>query len=291
MALFARASSPISLSARPRWTKASPDGAAACDVGQLAQRRQRRPALAREDVGAVGEHRETAGAGITGVVPDRVLVVGDGACRQAGDAFLQALEEEFDGAFLDFGRHVEALFARVNQEVADVGRQPVLVLGEVSPQAEATVWRLHAGQPGDGLVEHFGPLCLGEGFEREFACRRRVDEDVRIGAAGRLLGAAVGVAQQALHGVAHVDRRLVRDGQRRGHVCRRKPPSSASRTSMLSPGAMESRLSTVWRGVGACTCSGKRRSILTRGLSTRTCISVRPRALPASIGMRRLRFC
>jgi hypothetical protein len=127
------------------------------------------------------------------------------------------LRRKLDGALLDFGRHVEALFARVNQEVADVGRQPVLVLGEVSPQAEATVWRLHAGQPGDGLVEHRGALGLGEGLERELPRRRRVDEDVRIGAAGRLLGAAVGVAQQALHGVAHVDRRLVRDGQRRGH--------------------------------------------------------------------------
>ena len=181
---------------------------------QRAQRGQRCLALPRQHVGAVGEHTEAAGAGVAPVVPDAVLVVVERAARQAGNALLQPGEQEVDGLLLHFRRHRETLLARVEQEVGDVGREPVLVLVDVAPQAEAAVRRLHAGEPADGLVEHLGALRLRVGLEPELLGRGFVDEDVRVGSAGGLLGAAVGVGEQALHGALHVDRRLVGDRER-----------------------------------------------------------------------------
>ena len=142
------------------------------------------------------------------------------------------------------------------------------------------------------FVEHLGTLRLrAVGLEAELLGRRFVDEDVRVGGAGGLLGAA-GVGEQALHGALHVDRRLVGDGQRGVD----RLPEETGKIGLLSPPAFRrgftvKRLSTVCRGVGACTCSGKVRSSFISGLSIFTCTSVRPMAVPASSGMRRMRFC
>ena len=162
---------------------------------ELAQGGQRGLGFPRQHVGAVGKHAEAAVAGVVAVLPDGVFVVDRLGRGQTGNAFLQRAQQEIGGLLLHLDRHREALFAGVEQEVGDVGRQPVFVVGDIAPQAETAVGRLHGTQPGDGLFEHFGALFAGEGLEAEAAGGVFIDEHVGVGGAGGLLGAAVGIDQ------------------------------------------------------------------------------------------------
>jgi len=98
-------------------------------------------------------------------------------------------------------RHVVATFLGRDQEVADVGREPVVVFRVGDPIAEGPIAELKPDQPGDGSIDVAVDLVGAKQVREELA-----QVELREGARGRLLGAAVGIMDEVAEavGVAHV---------------------------------------------------------------------------------------
>ncbi len=119
---------------------------------QRTQGAQRRLLAARQHITGVGLHGK---AGLVGVVAVAVL---DNA------ALLQVTQQPLVGLFQGLGRHGKTLLTGAQEEVGDVGTEPVFLVTVGAPQAEAAVVALHAEQAFDaqlnGLAALFGRLAL-----------------------------------------------------------------------------------------------------------------------------------
>ena len=104
-------------------------------------------------------------------------------------------------------RHVVVLLAGPRQEVGDVGIEPH-VAGARRPQAEAAGRRLVVQHAVDGVLD----AAVQVGILRQAGGLGQLgDIEQRHGAAGRLLGAAIGVAVERHHQRRHVEGRRLRD--------------------------------------------------------------------------------
>ena len=209
-------------------------GVGAVLVVQRSQRGQGRLLVARQHVAGMrcfgkALMRDAEQLGVA-VVGDAAVGVATDFLRrlrlQAGRA-LKLLEQVGHRTLVQRLGNGEACAPGVLQKAGDVGAEPGFVRPARRPQAEATLRLLHAGEATESRVEALGAFLARQRLHAEGFRARLVDEDQRVGAAGGLLEAAVGVHQQALHGVSHVDGRLVR--QRQGHRCRAGPQSLGQR--------------------------------------------------------------
>ena len=126
---------------------------------------------------------------------------------------LELLQQGGRGAFVHLGGHRKTGVTRVLQETRHVSAQPGLVRAARTPQAKPAGLLLHARQPRESGVEPPGAFLARYRFHAVSQGASLVDKNQRISAAGGLLEASIGIHQQALHGVAHVYRRFVRQAQ------------------------------------------------------------------------------
>ncbi|MCY1530895.1 hypothetical protein D9M68_661020 [compost metagenome] len=127
---------------------------------QAAQGAERCLLAARQHVSGIGLHGEAAVLGGVAVVDlDQV-------------ALLHIAQQPFAGLVQRLGRHAEALLAGAQEEVADIGAQPVFLVAIGAPQGETAVVPLHAEQALDAQFDGAPTLCVRLGFQPQFLqCR------------------------------------------------------------------------------------------------------------------------
>ncbi|CUI57256.1 Uncharacterised protein [Achromobacter xylosoxidans] len=187
-------------------------------VEQLAHRRQRRLLVTRQRQGGRGQAGEAAmvfaqhaqPAAVQAARLEVALQVGrPGAERTA--ALLHLLQQPLARTVQRGLGDGEALVARILQEAHGVGRQPHVARRRAAPQVVGADGVAHAGQAADG-ASHLGfALGLGARLEAELLGRFFVDQHPRQGRADGLLGATIGIVEQAFDHAVDVDRRTVRD--------------------------------------------------------------------------------
>jgi hypothetical protein len=249
-ATLARASSPISFRARPRCTSTSGERALPRHSSCRVRSRQRRLLLTRQDVAAVGGLGQAL-VGLRARSPGHAVVGDVPVCvarHVFGQAGLQAREPfEIVPATSRWrvaasARARQTRVARVLQEARHVGAQPTLIGVAGRPQAKTTALLLHACQRPKALSSRLARSSRRERLQAHSLGPGFVNEHQRVSAAGGLLQAAIGVHQQATHGIAHIDGRLVGQAEVDG---RPSPPSKGSITLASSlkllPGSMRTR--------------------------------------------------
>jgi len=141
------------------------------------------------------------------------------AAQQLGQPGLQAgrtlelLQQGAHGLLLQGLRHRETGVARILQEAGHVGAEPGFIGVGCTPHAEAAAQLLHAREAAESHLQALGAFLARQRLHAVGERSGFVDEHQRVGAAGGLFQAAVRVHQQALNGVAHVDRRFVGQAQ------------------------------------------------------------------------------
>ena len=223
---------------------------------QGAQRGQRRLLVARQHIAGMGGFGKAlvrqaqqldiacVGQAAIGIAPRRC-----GHLRLQARGALELRQQARHRALLQRLGHRKAGAAGVLQKAGDIGAEPGLIGIAGRPQAEAALRLLHAGQAAEGQVQALGAHLARQRCDAEGRRAGFVDEDQRVGAAGGLLQAAIGVHQQALHRVTHVDGRLVRQGQR--HRRRAGPQAFGQRRVELDAAvdihAQPAHLAQQWR--------------------------------------------
>ncbi|MNJ50475.1 hypothetical protein D3C77_457470 [compost metagenome] len=121
-------------------------------------------------------------------------------------AFLQIAQQALAGLLQGLGRHGIALLARPQQEVGDIGGQPILFLAIGTPQAETAVVTLHSQQVFDAHLD------LALAYIGRLASDAKTFECCSIGiqrwvqTTGGLLQATIGVGFQSTDLLGQVQR-------------------------------------------------------------------------------------
>ena len=178
--------------------------AAAClalPFGQRAQAAQRSLLTARQHIAGVGLHGEAHVLAVFAVVHVDQL------------AILQVAQQALAGLLQRLVRHAVALLAGTQQEVGDIGRQPVFLVAVTAPQAEAAVVALHAEQALDTQLQLAAPLLIAFALDAQTLEAGGIGIQRRIQTAGGLLQTTVGISLEFADLLGEVQRRLARQAQ------------------------------------------------------------------------------
>src|SRR5690606_9382827 len=108
-----------------------------------------------------------------------------------------------------------ALLASAQEEVGDIGGEPVLLAAVGTPETEAAVVPLHAEQALDAQLDRLAPLFVRLARKAQALEQRGIGIQRRIQTAGGLFQTTVGVGLERADLLAEVQRRTARQAQAR----------------------------------------------------------------------------
>ncbi|MNN35116.1 hypothetical protein D3C81_1489560 [compost metagenome] len=109
---------------------------------------------------------------------------------------LQIAQKTVVGIVHRLGRYAVTLLTRTDQEIGDVGRQPILFRAIFIPEGKTTVITLHLQQTGDADINSRTAFVIRIAFDAEGSQLRRVGIERREQAACGLFQATVWIGLQ-----------------------------------------------------------------------------------------------
>ena len=180
----------------PQLHQRQPGSGLSVTFPDFTQRTKRGFLLTSQHQRGIGLHRKFTGLGI--------IAVANGHHARV----LQVTQQAAVGVVNRLSRHAVALLACTNQEVSDIGGEPVLLRTVFIPKRETSVITLHLQQTGDPDINGRTALVIRIPFDAKRGQLRRVGVERREQTTGGLLQTAIRVCLQLTNIARQIQRRF-----------------------------------------------------------------------------------